>query len=183
MRLSGPEWKVMEVVRERGRATAAEVLEALEGDAVGSRSDIEAILARLVEKGAVAPAPETQPEARPATRAKTAAAQGSAADRPPAYVPVLSAEEARRAALRSLVAGAFRGPMGPLVHFMVSKEHLAGGDDEEIREVLARELLEAAEKDGPRASPASEDAGSAPLAANDTADADDPEPGGGTPPS
>jgi BlaI family penicillinase repressor len=56
--ISDAEWRVMQVVWRRGRATAAEVIDAL-ADAAGWRHrTVRTLLARLVDKGALAVEPD-----------------------------------------------------------------------------------------------------------------------------
>src|SRR5687767_14062735 len=54
VRISDAEWDVMEAVWNRGQSTAADVIESLAGARGWNHRTIRTLLARLVEKGALA---------------------------------------------------------------------------------------------------------------------------------
>ena len=103
MKLSEAEWKIMNAVWERHPASARDVVERLEGRANWAYTTVKTMLARLTDKGAL----------KSRLRANTTL-----------YDPVLTRENARRSALRSVLDNAFNGAFGPMVHFLVSQEKL-----------------------------------------------------------
>lgn len=125
MKLSDAEWTVMNAAWERPPVSARDVL-----DAVGSETDwayttVKTLLSRLVEKGAL----------RERKRANTSL-----------YEPLVTREQARRSALRSLVERAFDGTFGTLVQHMMKAERLSAAE----RKALAAMMKEAeADSDAP----------------------------------
>lgn len=95
--ISDAEWQVMQVVWDRQQATAAEVIAALSGETGWSHRTIRTLLARLVEKNALA-----------------AAADGNKY----VYTPRVSRRQCVREAGKSFLERVFDGDCGELlVHF------------------------------------------------------------------
>lgn len=118
MRLTGAEWKVMNVLWEVHPATARMIYEAV-AEATGWAYDtVRTILNRLAKKGAV----RSQLQANVAY-----------------FEPILSREEARQTALTWIQEKAFNGARGSLLHFLVSEEHLSAKERQELAKLL-REL-------------------------------------------
>ena len=105
MRLNNTEWKVMQVVWRRHPATARDVLNALEDDTSWAYTTVKTIMARLVEKGALAVS----------KRGNTSV-----------YEPQVERADARRSAVRALLDQAFDGAFAPLLHFIRRGETRAG---------------------------------------------------------
>jgi predicted transcriptional regulator len=119
MRFSDTEWTVLLPLWERAPATAREVHAAV-GDAnAWSYSTVRSLLARLVQKGALA-------EGRRGNQVL--------------YTPRVTRTEAQRSALRSLVERAFGGRFGSLVQHLCEAERLTPSE----RRALERALDEAA---------------------------------------
>lgn len=118
MKLSDTEWIVMRALWAHAPATAREVLDRVT-DATGwAYTTVKTILARLVEKGAVASE----------RRANT-----------DWFRPAITRRQATRTALRALLDRAFDGTLGALVHHLAREERLTRKDREQLRLAL-REL-------------------------------------------
>ena len=117
--ISDAEWKVMEAVWHRHPTTVREVFEALEAETGWAYSTVKTMLTRLVEKGALAV--EIRGNAR-------------------WFTPQVTAREARRSALRSLVERAFGGTFSSLVQHMVSEGEVSGRDRETLKALIAEEF-------------------------------------------
>ncbi|MEM7244969.1 MAG: BlaI/MecI/CopY family transcriptional regulator [Acidobacteriota bacterium] len=128
MKLSDAEWTVMHAVWERSPASARDVLEVTEPETGWAYTTVKTILDRLVDKGVL----------QVRKRANTGL-----------YEPLLSRQDARRNAVRSLVDRAFDGAFGSFVQHLVSNERLSKRD----RAELARLVQEAeADDSSPRGS-------------------------------
>ncbi len=115
LRLSDAEWTVMRAVWARSPASARDVLEHAAGETAWAYTTVKTLLARLVEKGALA------------MRMK-----GNVS----LYEARITRRQARIAALRSLVDKAFDGTFGTLLQHLVTEEKLSTTD----RATLARML-------------------------------------------
>ncbi len=121
MRLTDSEWDIMKVVWRRIPASARDVHEALEPKTGWAYTTVKTLMNRMVDKGIL--------KAR--LRANTTL-----------YEPVLTREEARRAAVSTLVDKAFDGAFGPLMQFLVSEERLSAEDRQEILRLLRESASE-----------------------------------------
>ena len=126
--MTDPEWRLMNVAWAQSPVTARDVLEGVEGETGWAYSTVKTMLARLVEKGALTVR----------MRANTGL-----------YTPVVSRDQARRSALRSLLDNAFEGAFGSLVHHMVSAERLNAKERRRLRSML--EELDRAQAGGSKA--------------------------------
>ncbi len=111
----------MKAVWQRIPASARDVLEVTEPETSWAYSTVKTILDRLVEKGAL----------KSRLRANTLL-----------YEPVLSREQARRSAIRSLAEKAFDGAIGPLMQFMLAEEELTDRDRRALLRLLEEEERE-----------------------------------------
>jgi BlaI family penicillinase repressor len=117
MKLTDAEWQLMNCLWEKHPATARGIAGRLPPEIKWAYTTIRTLLARLVDKGAV----------REYKEGNTSL-----------YEPILSRENARRSALKTLVNQAFDGAYGPLMHFLVNEEGLTPKQ----RRALARALKE-----------------------------------------
>lgn len=108
----------MKVVWGRSPASARDVLEVVEGETSWAYATVKTILNRLVEKGALTSR----------RRANTNL-----------YEPVVSRTKALRSAIHAVVDQAFDGAFGPLLHFLVTDEHLSGREREQLMRLLEDE--------------------------------------------
>jgi len=121
IRLSAADWRLMRALWAssacEGRATARQVLDALEPGTEWAYTTVKTMLDRLVEK-------------RHVTRSK----RGLAAH----YRARLSREDAERREVKALSEGVFGGRRAPLVHYLVESERLSERDRAELRRLLAQ---------------------------------------------
>ncbi len=123
MKLTNSEWQLMNCLWEKHPATARGIAERLPDDIKWAYTTIRTLLARMADKGAI----------REYKEGNTSL-----------YEPILTRENARRSALKTLVDQAFDGAYGPLMHFLVNDRRLSG----EQREALAKVLENQSERKG-----------------------------------
>ena len=112
MKLTRPEWQLMNALWRGHPASAREIAERLPDGTKWAYTTIKTMLSRLVDKGAL-----------------DERKKGNVS----LYAPRLGQHQARVMAVQSLVADAFDGAFGSLMHFLVDEETLSEG---EMREVL-----------------------------------------------
>jgi BlaI family penicillinase repressor len=115
MKLTDTEWQVMNVLWERYPTTARGIAERLPKEINWAYTTIKTLLSRLAEKGAV---------------------QESKKGNTSLYEPVLTRQQARRVALKSLVNQAFDGTFGPLMHFLLEDQKLSISQRRQLLEVV-----------------------------------------------
>lgn len=115
MKLTNSEWQLMNCLWERYPATARGIAERLPEDIKWAYTTIRTLLARLVDKGAV----------REYKEGNTSL-----------YEPILTRDNARHSALKTLVNQAFDGAYGPLMHFLVNDQRLTRAQREALSEIL-----------------------------------------------
>jgi BlaI family penicillinase repressor len=118
-RISEAEWLVMRVLWERQKATAKDVVAALETQTTWKPKTVLTLLNRLVKKGAL----------------------GFTKDgRAYLYHPKLGEQECTRAASRSFVERVFGGAVSPMLAHFVQEASLSSDEIAELRRILdARE--------------------------------------------
>ncbi len=114
-RISDAEWAVMKTVWSLKTATARQVVEALAGEAAWKPKTIHTLLARLVQKGALA-----------------------AEKRAREYVfrPQFTEQECRLAASRSFLARVFDGEIAPFLACFLEQEKLSRKEIEELKNII-----------------------------------------------
>ena len=117
MKLTEPEWLIMNVLWERHPARARGVFERLPVGVNWAYTTVKTILDRLAEKRAI----------EKSKKGKIAY-----------YEPLLSRRQARKTALRMLLDQAFDGAFGPMMHFLVEDEKLSTKEREELIQILTR---------------------------------------------
>jgi len=115
MKLTRPEWLLMNALWKQHPASAREIAERLPDATKWAYTTIKTMLSRLVDKGAL-----------------DEHKKGNVS----LYAPRLSQHQARIMAVQSLVADAFDGAFGSLVHFLVDEETLSEGEMREVLETL-----------------------------------------------
>jgi len=123
MKLTNSEWQLMNCLWERHPATARGIAERLPEEVKWAYTTIRTMLARLAEKSAI----------REYKEGNTSL-----------YEPILTRDNARRSALKTLVNQAFDGAYGPLMHFLVNDRRLS----REQREALAKIFEDQSQKRG-----------------------------------
>ena len=117
MKLTEPEWIIMNVLWDRHPAKARGVVERLPSSVSWAYTTVKTMLDRLVEKKAV-------------KKSK----QGKIAY----YEPLLSRRQARRTALQMVLNQAFEGAFGPMMHFLAEDEDLSATERKELSKILSR---------------------------------------------
>ena len=115
MRLTEAEWQIMNALWEGWPATAREIADRLPESVNWAYTTIKTMLTRLVEKEAVG-------ESK----------RGNVG----IYEPILSRQNARRNARKSLANQAFDGAFGPLMHFLLEDQKLSDRQREQLLEAL-----------------------------------------------
>jgi BlaI family penicillinase repressor len=116
-KLTDAEWKVMTVVWHAGRASARDVSDALSGETGWAYTTVKTLLTRLAAKGAVRESEDRR---------------GASA----VYEPLVTADQARRSAVRTLLDRAFSGDRVPMVGFLLEGARLTADDRERLRRIL-----------------------------------------------
>jgi BlaI family penicillinase repressor len=120
MKLTEPEWLVMNALWDEHPASVKDIVGQLSGKASWAYTTVKTMLDRLTEKKAV--------------RKKKQGITGF-------YEPILTRRQARSAALRTVLDHAFDGAFGPMMHFLVEDQKLSS---KQRRELIA--MLETARK-------------------------------------
>jgi BlaI family transcriptional regulator, penicillinase repressor len=115
VKLSDAEWTVMNAVWQGHPASVRDVWERVQSETGWAYTTVKTVLERLVEKNALA----AQKRANSYL-----------------YTPKVSRKDARRSALQSLVAKAFDGTVGSLLHHLVVEEKLTKRDRERLAAML-----------------------------------------------
>jgi len=116
MKLTEPEWLIMNALWDKHPAKARDVVERLPSTVNWAYTTVKTMLDRLVEKKAVG-------------KSK----RGNIG----LYEPFVSRRQARRTALRIVLDQAFDGAFGPLMHFLVEDEKLSAEQREELIKILS----------------------------------------------
>lgn len=116
MHLSEAEWRLMRVVWRQHPLTARQALDAVVGETQWAYATVKTMLMRLVEKGALSVEPV-----------------GNAM----VFSPLLREEDARQAAVDSLLERAFDGAFGSLMHFLMKNQSLSPRKRRELERLLA----------------------------------------------
>jgi len=115
MKLTEAEWQIMNTLWEDWPATGRQIADRLPENVNWAYTTIKTMLTRLADKQAVK---ETK--------------KGSIG----IYKPILSRQNARRNALKSLANQAFDGAFGPLMHFLLEDQKLTPKQRQELIQTL-----------------------------------------------
>ena len=115
MKLTEAEWQIMNTLWEDWPATARKIADRLPENVNWAYTTIKTMLTRLTEKKIVK---ETK--------------KGSIG----IYEPILTRQNARRSALKSLANQAFDGAFGPLMHFLLEDQKLSSKQRQQLLQVL-----------------------------------------------
>lgn len=110
---------VMQVLWQRGRATAREITDAINGSEPIAHSTVQTLLRGLAEKGAVS---------------------HEALDRTFVFFPLIQEHEFKQSAARDLVKRVFGGSAGNLVAHLLKSEDVSREEIEEIRKLINRRV-------------------------------------------
>ena len=115
VKLSDSEWTVMTALWERSPASVRDVLERIERETGWAYSTVKTILERLAAKKAVT--------------VRKRANSGL-------FEPLITRQEARRTAVRSLLERAFDGAFGSLVQHLFAEEKLSQKERTQLAQML-----------------------------------------------
>ena len=118
MKLTEAEWQIMNTLWEDWPATGRQIADRLPENVNWAYTTIKTMLTRLADKQAVK---ETK--------------KGSIG----IYEPILTRQNARRNALKSLANQAFDGAFGPLMHFLLEDQNLSAKQRQELLQALKEE--------------------------------------------
>jgi BlaI family penicillinase repressor len=108
---------IMQVLWDRGRATAREITDAINAGEPIAHSTVQTLLRGLEEKRAVS---------------------HEAQDRTFVFFPLVQEHEFKQSATRDLVERVFGGSAGSLVAHLLKSENVSGEEIEEIRKIINR---------------------------------------------
>lgn len=116
MRLTEPEWIIMNALWEEHPAKARDVVERLPSSVNWAYTTVKTMLDRLVEKSAV--------DKRKSGNVGL-------------YEPIISRRQARRTAMKMMLNQAFDGAFGSMMHFMVEDENLSAEQRQKLIKILS----------------------------------------------
>jgi BlaI family penicillinase repressor len=116
MKLTEPEWIIMNALWDKHPAKARDIVERLPSSVNWAYTTVKTMLDRLAEKKAVSKS----------KRGNTGL-----------YEPCLSRRQARRTALRMVLNRAFDGAFGPMMYFLMEDESLSAGERKELIKILS----------------------------------------------
>jgi len=116
MKLTEPEWLIMNALWEKHPVKARGVVERLPSTVNWAYTTVKTMLDRLVEKKAVGKSKH-----------------GNIG----LYKPLVSRRQARRTAMRIMLDQAFDGAFGPMMHFLVEDEKLSADQRKEFIKILS----------------------------------------------
>ena len=115
MKLTQAEWLIMNALWEGHPAKARDISRRLPGKVNWAYTTIKTMLTRLVDKKAV-----------------SERKQGNTC----IYQPILSRQQARRGAVRTVLDQAFDGAFGPMMHFLVEDQKLTAKQRRELINII-----------------------------------------------
>ena len=121
MKLTENEWQIMNALWQEYPASAREIAERLPAGVQWAYTTIKTMLSRLETKKAV-----------------SERKQGNTS----IYEPLVSQDQARQGAFRSLLSNAFEGALGPLVHCLIEEKQLSPKQQQELQTLLDTEERE-----------------------------------------
>ena len=127
MKLTEPEWLIMNLLWEKHPANARGIFERLPQSVSWAYTTVKTTLDRLVEKKAVKKTKD-----------------GNIGY----YEPVLTRKKARSTAIKMLLNHAFDGAFGPMMHFLAEDENLSSKQRKELIEILSVKDKSVGEKNG-----------------------------------
>ncbi len=125
MKLTEPEWIIMNLLCDRHPANARGIFERLPASVSWAYTTVKTILDRLVEKKAI--------------RKNKDGNIGY-------YEPVLTRKQARSTAIKMLLNHAFDGAFGPMMHFLAENENLSANQRKELIKILSEKDKSKGEK-------------------------------------
>ena len=118
MKLSDAEWQLMNALWTAHPATAREIMERVDGDIQWAYTTVKTMLTRLVAKNAI-----------------VEEKKGNISF----YSPLITQENARRGALKTLVDRVLGGTVEPIMHYLVEEQKLSQKERRELIRLLAQQ--------------------------------------------
>ncbi len=115
MKLTEPEWQLMNALWKKSPATAREIIEQIPGNVKWAYTTVKTMLTRLVAKEAV-----------------TERKRGNTS----LYEPVVSQEKAQRSAMSLLFDKVLDGAVEPLMHFLTNHKKISSKERQELIRIL-----------------------------------------------
>ena len=115
IRLGRVQWRIMQVLWEKGRANAREITDALNKIQPIAHSTVQTLLRKLENKGAV---------------------DHDIDERTFIFYPLVEAENVTRSALKDFVDRIFEGSPAGLVSYLIKNEYIPPEELEDIRKMI-----------------------------------------------
>lgn len=115
MKLTEPEWQLMNALWQRHPATARDIIEFMPGETKWAYTTVKTMLTRLVNKGAIA-------ESK----------RGSIS----VYEPIVSQKKARKTALANLFDKVLGGSVEPVMHYLIEEKKLSAKERQKLIQML-----------------------------------------------
>lgn len=115
MKLTEPEWQLMNTLWQRHPATARDIIEFMPDPSKWAYTTVKTMLTRLVQKGAIA-------ESK----------RGSIS----VYEPLISQSKAHKTALSTLVDKVLGGAVEPIMHYLIEEKKLSDKDRQKLIQML-----------------------------------------------
>ena len=115
MKLTEPEWQLMNTLWSRHPATARDIIEFMPGESKWAYTTVKTMLTRLVKKGAIA-------ESK----------RGSIS----VYEPLVTQKTARKSAMKNLVDKVLDGAVEPIMHFLIEEKKLSKKERQQLIKML-----------------------------------------------
>lgn len=125
MKLTEPEWELMNALWIRYPATARDIIEFMPGETRWAYTTVKTMLTRLVKKGAIA-------ESK----------RGSIS----VYEPLVTQKTARKNAIKNLFDKVLGGAVEPVMHYLIEENQISAKERQELIRML-QEMEQAAEGD------------------------------------
>ncbi|KAA3608830.1 MAG: BlaI/MecI/CopY family transcriptional regulator [Calditrichaeota bacterium] len=115
MKLTEPEWQLMNALWKKSPATAREIIEHIPGNVKWAYTTVKTMLSRLVAKKAVSEKKNSNTSI---------------------YEPLISQENAQRSAMSTLFDKVLDGAFEPLMHFLVNHKKISAKERQELIRLL-----------------------------------------------
>ena len=115
MKLTEPEWQLMNALWARFPATARDIIEFMPGGTTWAYTTVKTMLTRLVKKGAIA-------EGK----------RGSIS----VYEPLITQKVARKNAMKNLVDKVLNGAVEPIMHFLIEENKISKKERQQLIKML-----------------------------------------------
>ena len=115
MKLTEPEWQLMNALWKRYPATARDIIEFMSGETTWAYTTVKTMLTRLVKKGAIA-------ESK----------RGSIS----VYEPLMTQKAARKNAIKNLFDKVLGGTFEPVMHYLIEENQISARERRQLIKML-----------------------------------------------